>query len=125
MVAKLDNKDAGTIKLPASLDPYVELLGLDLVLLLVEHFGGTRIYVPKRVDEKHRLVEAIGLGGALKLVQSCGGEQILVPKAGGLMRDKRNREIIHRYDSGDSVRVLAKAYNLTDRQIYTILNSTA
>ena len=59
----------------------LELLGNDDTLRLVEAFGGTRIFVPIEVKEKHPLREALGLNLYKKLIRYYRGSHLLVPLA--------------------------------------------
>ena len=110
--------------LPESLTDMAETLGLTITMQIVKAHGGTRLFVPKQVHAQHHLANLLGLEQARRFSKHFGGESLTIPRMARAMRNKRNREIVHRYDTGDSVRVLAHAYNLTDRQIYTILSST-
>lgn len=100
------------------------VIGEEMALRLVGAIGGTRVFVPRRLKEHHKLVGIVGLEGAQKLSRELGGETITVPREVGLMRAARNRAIVQAYDSGVGVRELALRHQLTERQIYAILNST-
>ena len=110
--------------LPESLTDMVEALGLSATLQIVKAHGGTRLFVPKRAHAQHHLANLLGMEQARMLSQHFGGESLTIPRMANAMRTRRNREIVRRYDGGESVRVLAHAYHLTDRQIYTILGKT-
>lgn len=68
----------------------------------------------------------MGSDNADKLMAHYGGEEIPVPNLKAArqaeQRRKRDREITLRYDEGESVPALATTYELTERQIRTILN---
>lgn len=117
-----DNTQATLLDLPESLREIVDLLGLGATMQLVNTHGGTRLFVPKQVKAQHHLANLLGMEQARRLSDHFGGESLTIPRMANAMRSKRNREIVRRYDGGDSVRILAHAYNLTDRQIYTILS---
>lgn len=108
--------------LPESLREVVEILGLSATLQLVNSHGGTRLFVPKQVKAQHHLANLLGIEQARRLSDHFGGESLTIPRMANAMRGQRNREIVRRYDRGESVRILAHAYHLTDRQIYTILS---
>ncbi|MBF0402285.1 MAG: helix-turn-helix domain-containing protein [Magnetococcales bacterium] len=110
------------LDLPDSLLEIVEILGLGSTLQLVKSHGGTRLFIPKQAKVQHHLADLLGIEQARRLSNHFGGESLTIPRMANAMRGKRNREIVRRYDRGESVRVLAHAYNLTDRQIYTILS---
>ena len=108
--------------LPESLTDMAEIIGLNPTLAVVKAYGGTRLFVPKRMGTQHHLANLLGLEQARRLSNHFGGENLTIPRMATAMRTQRNREIVRRYDAGESVRVLAQAYHLTDRQIYTILS---
>ena len=70
-----------------------------------------------------RLAEIAGVDAALKFCSECGGTWIYIPKLDGLRRELRDQAIRESFDNGRSVRELCRDHNLSDRQIYTILNS--
>lgn len=110
--------------LPHSLADMAETLGVTTTMQIVTAHGGTRLFVPKKIHAQHHLANLLGMEQARRLSKHFGGESLTIPRMASAIRAKRNREIVRRYDAGDSVRVLAHAYGLTDRQIYTILSST-
>lgn len=74
-------------------------------------------------DVLRRMAELVGLEGALKIASEFGGEEIFVPKLASLKREVRNAAIRTAYDGGTPVKKLIHAHDLTERQIYNILNS--
>ena len=86
--------------------------------------GGTRFYVPRRPGAQHQMANLLGIEQARRLGKAFGGKSLYIPRnAAGCIRD-RNREIVRRYDGGASVRALALAFDLTERQIYAILGQS-
>ncbi len=120
MQAIQDN--AACSDLPESLTDMAAILGISGTLEIVKAYGGTRLFVPKQMGVQHHLANLLGIEQARRLSSHFGGESLTIPRMAHAMRTRRNREIIRRYDAGDSTRVLAQAYHLTDRQIYTILS---
>ncbi len=110
--------------LPESLRDMVEILGLTTTMHIVKAHGGTRLFVPKKANAQHHLANLLGIEQARQLSDHFGGESLSIPRMAHALRHQRNRDIVRRYDAGDSVRILAQAFHLTDRQIYTILSST-
>lgn len=119
-----DNALKSVPNLPSSLADMAETLGMTTTMQIVKAHGGTRLFVPKQIHAQHHLANLLGMEQARRLSKHFGGESLTIPRMASAIRAKRNQEIVHRYDAGDSVRVLAHAYGLTDRQIYTILSST-
>ncbi|MEE8597823.1 MAG: Mor transcription activator family protein [bacterium] len=107
--------------LPSSLITLKDVIGLPVTMELVKYFGGTRLFIPKRVAEKHKLSIFLGYENAKCLSEFFGGELITVPRAANFFRKQRNQSIIKAYDNGTRVRELALEYKITERQIYTIL----
>lgn len=66
---------------PARLLEVAEVIGADSALLLVEKFGGIRVYVPSQemLHHSHHLARELGWDKALTLCQAWGGEHIDVP----------------------------------------------
>lgn len=106
--------------LPGILQDLVELIGLPAALILVEHYGGVRLYVPVKYDPEHVLVKHIGHQAALKLIEMYGGDCFDIPKAEKAMRAVRDRKIREQYRV-KSQRQLAIEHGLTDRQIRNIV----
>ncbi|MEO5364032.1 MAG: hypothetical protein H7838_10485 [Magnetococcus sp. DMHC-8] len=119
-----ENVPLDVADLPESLRDMAAILGLETTLQVVKAHGGTRLFIPKKAKTQHHLANLLGLEQARLLSGHFGGESVTIPRMASAMRTRRNREIVRRYDAGDSVRMLAHAYSLTDRQIYTILSST-
>ena len=53
-----------------------------------------------------------------------GGETLTIVRGSRARKAIRNREIIHRYGQGEKVSMLALTFELTERQIYTILSKS-
>ena len=83
-----------------------ELIGERAYLALVEHYGGTRLFVPKE-PERSELGDAIGETAAAKLAQARGAEYIKVP----LDRELRAR---HYRRQGLSNAAIARRLGITE-----------
>jgi len=55
-------------------------IGEPLALALSLRFGGTRLYVPRRISDGHPICVALGRAGADCLSAYAGGGEIAVPK---------------------------------------------
>ena len=111
--------------LPESLTEVAEVMGLSATTKLVKAYGGTRIFVPKRLGAQHKLANLLGLEQARRLSHYFGGESLSIARAANATRLIRNKDIVRHYDAGKAASSLALEYRLTERQIYTILAKTA
>jgi Mor family transcriptional regulator len=108
--------------LPALLREVAELIGLPAALRLVEHYGGTLLYVRQNPTADYELVEVIGMKAARRLADHFGLEQLEVPRCAEALRALRDREICRLYLEEDwTAGRLARKYGLTMRQVWRIL----
>ena len=107
--------------LPNSLRDISEAIGFEKEMLIVQNYGGQRIWVPKQVTLDWGMLLVVGYEDGYKLVQYFGGCQFVVPLCEGLRIQTRNEQI--RRDRGSmSIAQLVAKYHLGDRQIRKILN---
>lgn len=78
--------------LPGQLRPVAELCGVDGVELLVEHFGGTRLYVRRDVDSPE-IAEKCGPRVAAALREYYGGDYVVLPLARALETARKHQAI--------------------------------
>lgn len=109
--------------LPASMADLVDIIGLPAVLKLMDTFGGTEFWVPRRMPHNHPAVDAIGPEAAQTLCEYMAGERLKVPRGRHLKNEIRNRAIRRERHEGASLAELALRYDLTDRQVMNILNA--
>lgn len=110
--------------LPGVLQDIAGMIGLPGTLKLVEKYGGTRLYVPQKLDAEHDLSRLIGLDHATMLAETYGGEDHFdIPRAVAATRAVRDAHI--RADRADGIThsQLALRYGLTERQIRNILGN--
>lgn len=111
--------------LPRSVRDIIELVGVAPALALVHAFPGNILKVPTGAREdgqvRARLIDLMGEAAAVQFMSTYGGERLTIPRCHAALRDERDRRIIGDYDSGTSVPALAVKYQLTERQIRTIL----
>jgi hypothetical protein len=91
-------------------------LGAAATLALIETHGGTRIHIPKAVNQGSRLARLLGLSGARALVAWRGGEDVKIP----LARHWRVR--IYRAE-GDSYGTIARKLGITERAVHAHLQA--
>jgi Mor family transcriptional regulator len=115
--------DLSTELLPKVLQEFVRLIGLPATMLLVERFGGLRIYIPLNPTPEHHFAQLIGYGNLIKLSQVYGREDHFeLPKATRALTALRNAKIKAEYGP-KSLRQLASEHRLTERQITRIVGA--
>lgn len=70
-----------TLSAPAEIHWLTNIIGADAALRMIEAHGGTRVYVPKDVNQNSAARLALPLPEARRLGEAYGGEHILVPIA--------------------------------------------
>ena len=73
-------KKTMTLRAPAFHD-LSTLLGEEILLVLIEAAGGTRIKVPKKARESSSLAGTIGLTALEMMVNAYGGAYVYIPIA--------------------------------------------
>ena len=106
-------------------DTIVGVVGCTAAARLFSYYGGIVIKIPNGKGKPGlfvaRLIELLGEDGYQKLIAVFGGERICVPRGKAAALIARNRKIVADYDAGISRNELARRYDLTSRQITTIL----
>ncbi|MBF0381445.1 MAG: hypothetical protein HQL69_10525 [Magnetococcales bacterium] len=110
--------------LPDSMVEIKSIVGLQGVMTLLNKCGGTRLFIPRKLNDQHKLTTLLGYEAAQKMSAYYGGETLTIVKGSRADKSLRNCEIIHRYDQGEKVPILARDYELTERHIYTILSKS-
>lgn len=111
--------------LPGVLREMTELIGLPATMQIVQRHGGTRLWVPALIETlapDHKLVKLVGMAAARTLSEQYGGETLEIPKAERALRAIRDKAIREQWPA-KSQSQLATEYNLTERQVRTILSS--
>lgn len=103
--------------LPKVLQEFVRLIGLPATMLLVEKFGGLRIYIPLNPTPEHHFAQLIGFANLERLSEVYGREDHFeLPKAERALLALRNAKMRAEYGP-KSVRQLAAEYGLTERHV--------
>ncbi|MFA5688597.1 MAG: Mor transcription activator family protein [Kiritimatiellales bacterium] len=113
----ITDEPVDTSEFTALLQEVARVIGFESALDLVDKLGGLDIVIPKEPDEKHNLTKAVGLETAQKLAAVFGGERITVPREHHYFTVIRQAEVRRRYNSGESMKVLAREYNCSERAI--------
>jgi len=115
--------DLSTELLPKVLQEFVRLIGLHATMLLVERFGGLRIYIPLNPTADHQFAQIIGFENLVKLSQEYGREDHFeLPKAARALRALRDAKMRAEYGP-KSLRQLAAEHQLTERQVTRIVGA--
>jgi hypothetical protein len=101
-------------------DDLCEHLGQDFADIIIRDRGGSTLRVPQQPREW--VITWLGLVRAQTLCAQFGGEEISVPRGIKRLRAARNERILA--ESHRPRDELARKYDLTDRQIRRIINST-
>lgn len=116
-------EDLSTDLLPKVLQEFVRLIGLHATMLLVERFGGLRIYIPLNPTADHQFAQIIGHDNLVKLSQEYGREDHFeLPKAARALRALRDAKMRAEYGP-KSLRQLAAEHQLTERQVTRIVGA--
>jgi Mor family transcriptional regulator len=107
---------------PESLVEIKDVIGYEGAMTLLDRCAGTRLFIPKNMKAQHKLSKLLGLEQANLMSRHFGGETISIVRAARAKRAVRNKEIIRLYDAGTRVPDIAQEMELTERQIYSILN---
>jgi hypothetical protein len=109
---------AGAPRPPAQVQPYIEIIGLDATLALVQEFGGVRAYVAKDPPVDSKMVKAIGMAAAVRLGKALGGESPRIPVARAWL-------VQHYASLKWSVPRIARELRIADFSVRRILSRTA
>lgn len=105
------------------MDEIIQIIGDDNANAMRDHFGGTRIYIPRQLHTNHPLIKIIGLAPAAALCRRIKGADIYIQKLPTPLAS-RNKLIKSERLTGKTLNQLAKENNLSARQISTILKLT-
>jgi hypothetical protein len=92
-----------------------EFLSTAEIVALADAFGGTRLYVPTKMTEGHRLAKAIGFAAALRLWNGIGTGDFRVPLA-------RELRASHYRAQGWSRARIARHLGMTETGVTKLLN---
>jgi len=105
-----------------------ETIGVSLADRLMASFGGTDLYIPRKIADDHPICRALGREGADRLAAWGALSKISIPKisttaedAGRAMQAMRAARVMQSRRDGQTVSHIALTNNLTERHIYRIL----
>ena len=100
-------------------DMLVLAVGEDAALRLRKRFGGTELYIPKKIGESHPIAVAIGVDLAQKLAEYVPvGEKVMIPKY------PRRHQLVSllKREGHLSNKAIATETDYSERHIYRLLN---
>lgn len=103
------------------------MIGEADTLHLISAFGGTTQRLPaiRNATDEHELAKIIGKEKLHQLIKAIGASRyVYIPRCADGIRQKRDREIVRRFNESESVEVLAREFALSDRQVWNILKKT-
>lgn len=99
---------------PQEIKPFVDLIGIEGTVLILEHYAGQRIYIPRDPAELSEMAKAVGLEIAQALASAYGGIYIILPFA------RKWRALIYK-KRGLSYREMAKRLGCRENYIHRVL----
>lgn len=113
-------------RLPGVLAEIALITGETTAIAIAARVGGTRVYIPARVDDTHWLVDCVGRARADLICAHFAvdgrGQRLDIPLASGGAYQQLKRVIarrVHEMDkAGASSREIAQAVGLTQRRVH-------
>lgn len=94
-----------------------EMLGKEATLRLARHFGGIRLYVPRKIGDHHPICVAIGRADADRLSAWAGGGSLDIPKQAA-----RRAHVIQLHTAGALTKSqIALETGYTERHVYRLV----
>lgn len=120
--------------LPETARFIVRALGMEAAALLIEHFGGQTMRIPKAMNQQsaakvEAFADVIGLEATAALIDEFSGETLYIPSCKDAMRNARNEAIHSRFDAlvkaghsaNEAVAEIARSNRISNRRVWVIL----
>lgn len=121
-----DEMSANEIRaaLPVRAKSFLEAVGVESVVKLIEAYGGRRVYVPKDYHPDHPLLALLGADEATKLSQGFAALGYYeVPRGTVLMSLVRAKKIRRLHKDGMTYRELSELFSISERYICKIVTA--
>lgn len=107
------------IKFTGNSDIYLvaQTLGHEIAPLLIEHFGGVDLRVPKKMRADHHIAECLGYANACGLSDYAGGGTLSIPKQPRTAKSKRDQNIKQMIEAGKTRPEIARHLKMTTRNL--------
>lgn len=93
-----------------------DAIGPEAARLLLAHFAGRRIYVPKSAGDSHPIAAVLGPEIAAQLYRRFGGEELYFPMTYG-----RRQRILDLSSMGRAPSAIAAEEKVSIRHVYDVL----
>jgi Mor family transcriptional regulator len=98
-------------------------LGDEMARMLIDGFGGTRLYIPLAPSEESPVAQVLGAEAARRLGHRFGGEAVDIP----LHKSRAERRIdkaaiVRLRNEGNSVATVARMVGCSERHVYHVLS---
>lgn len=104
-----------------TLDDISAVVGFTAACRLSHWYGdGMHMYVPKEVEEGHRLARLLGLSAARRLVEEWGGHHLAIPTMRNYEVDVRRRHIGRLFELGLGSREISNILRMSERRVQQI-----
>lgn len=107
--------------LTESIRDIAETVGVEIAAALVEHFGGTRLYIPAKPKPHQAIVQKLEAEHLETLVSAYSGQEIDVPMHLFNEALARRRLVKSLRKKNRSINAIALEARCTERQVYAIL----
>lgn len=105
---------------PQSLVDVAETFGLQVVFLLMEHFGGLDVQFPRNPPDDHPLVQALGQETGREVSHFLTGATIYIPHARG---KTTQRAIMKLEKAGLDRSEIARTLGISQRHVRRVANA--
>lgn len=109
--------------IPGRMKEIAGYCGEQVAILLLLHYPGVHLSVPKRATPTHKLADVLGFKAFVILCDNYGDEVLQIPRAAKAIRSLRNQSILKDFSQGIYQSTIALKHGLTERQINTICNT--
>lgn len=107
--------------LPDSAKGFLEFISFDSLKLLIAEYGGSRLTVPKCLDDDHALVHLLGKEEAEQLCKAFKLEVVSIPRCFKAMTAIRDVDILKGKRGGLTLGELARQHGVTEVTVNSAL----
>lgn len=109
--------------IPERMQEIASYCGQQTAMVLLLHYPGVHVAIPKNPLPTHRLAELLGFAAFVQLCELYGNEVIQIPRAAVAIRALRNQKILKGFAQGIFQSTMALEHGITERQVNKICNT--
>ena len=109
--------------IPERMQEIASYCGQQTALVLLLHYPGVHVSIPKNPSPTHKLTELLGFAAFVQLCELYGGQDIQVPRAAAAWRALRNQKILKGFSQGIYQSTMALEHGISERQVNQICNT--